>query len=143
MNRADYRELLDEYFDRREDPLDDERIQQHLAEHPEDLEAFAALRAMLGGLEPEPVPALRFPVARRWPFWLAAGLLLTGGGLGLVLQRPAGPAGPATPEFRVLASSLTEHTAPCVAALSYCTREVLVQTDTTRLEIVERHSILR
>lgn len=63
--------FLQEPFDRGVDPLDDDATRAWLQQHPEQLQAFAALRATLREVADLP-PQLRWPRWRR-PLWLLAG----------------------------------------------------------------------
>lgn len=136
MNHADYERRLHECLDRREDPLDDARVQQYLLAHPEALETFAGQQHLLATLAPHRASP-RVPSRHRWPWLLAAAAAVAAAA---VLAMP----GASTALDRhLLDGSLTERTAPCAATLSWRTREVLVQTPTTTLEIVEQGSIRR
>lgn len=136
MNHADYERRLHECLDRREDPLDDARVQQYLLQHPEAVEEFADRQHLLATLAPHRASP-RVPTGHRWPWLLAAAAAVAAAA---VLAMPGTTA---APSHQLLDGSLTERTAPCAATLSWRTREVLVQTPTTTLEIVEQGSIRR
>lgn len=70
MNRA-LPAFLQELFDRGVDPLDDPRARAWLEQHPEQLPAFASLRALVREVRAVP-PAMTWP-RRRWPLWLMTG----------------------------------------------------------------------
>lgn len=145
MNYAEFQDLVQDCFDRRIDPLDEARVARYLDAHPEALEAFAAQRQWLSAL-----PARPSAVLRRQPFWpwLAAAALLLAGVAVLRTapgNQPIPPRSPVidTARLRILESSLSEQTSLCGATLTWRAREVLLDTPTTRLEIVEQGSIRR
>jgi len=63
--------FLQELFDRGIDPLEDAAARAWLEQHPDHLQAFASLRALLHEVGEVP-PVMTWP-RRRWPFWVAAG----------------------------------------------------------------------
>lgn len=133
MNQHSFHTAVQECFDARLDPLDDARVRDYLDAHPEALEAFAATRALL-----QAMPAVRLPARQpRWPWLLlAAGVLA---GASLLWPTPAAEA----PRGRILDASLTEQLAPVGVAVRWQTREVLLHTPNTRLEVIEQGSSRR
>jgi len=133
MHADDFDRALQRCFDLRTDPLDDPELAGHLLAHPEALAEFAQLRALLRA-----APEVTAPVRRRWPLPLLAAAALVA--LAATALWPARVEATAPASWRVLTSSLTEQRAPAGAAFAWQTREVLVQTDRTRLEVVEQWS---
>ena len=135
MNETEFTTELHACLDARRDPLDDAALCAWLAEHPEHLEAFAALRQRLAAL-PAATPvadAVRTP---------RAGLLLAGAAaIAALLLAVAWPSPePALPSVRgILAASLEEQRPRAGAAVSYTVRQawsiapdVVLETHETR-----------
>jgi hypothetical protein len=136
MTPAEFQERLHACLDARIDPLDDTALCAHLAEHPDDLERFAALRQRLLAM---PALGAARPVRVRWPLVLATAAAAT---LAVVLAQPtqAPSDGAAIAPGRVLAASLEELRPRAHAAVSFTVHQVLAATPTTRLETYELRS---
>lgn len=133
MNSAAFHARVQECFDARIDPLDDDRVCAFLDAHPEHLPAFAELRACLAA-----VPSLDEPVMprprRRLP-WL---LFVTSAAAVLAVVSTRSDA-PPRPPSRILATSMRELRPRANAAASFEVRQVIA-SPSTRLEIFERRT---
>lgn len=150
MNEREFTAAVQAAFDARRDPLDEPAIAEHLLAHPEALPAVAAQRALLRELGPlgecgplgevgdiaagalaDAAPATR--PRRRWR--ALAAVLPAAFALGFVLAPPHAVGGP-----RILEATLAEQRPPAGAAFHWRLRQVLIDSPTTRLELVEQAS---
>ncbi|MBL8732261.1 MAG: hypothetical protein JNN13_07815 [Planctomycetes bacterium] len=114
--------FLQESFDRGVDPLDDEATRVWLQQHPEHLQAFAALRATLREVADLP-PQMRWP--RRWrPLWFLAGAAALLVAAWLAASSPAVTVLPRplfAPRAAVLSITTTERIADGTRAFAFAT----------------------
>jgi ferric-dicitrate binding protein FerR (iron transport regulator) len=138
MNETDFATRLHACLDARRDPLDDQALCAWLAEHPEQLEAFAALRQRLAAL-PAAVPAAR---SHRRP--RAALRLAVAAGIAAAVLAVAWPRSEPLPPVRgILAASLEERQPRAGAAVSFTVRQGWPLAPGVVLETYETRSQLR
>ncbi|HEX6810679.1 MAG TPA: hypothetical protein VF384_03555 [Planctomycetota bacterium] len=141
MNETEFATALHACLDARRDPLDDAALCSWLAEHPEQLESFAALRQRLAAL-PAAAPVAPVARARRRPttLQLAGAAVLAAGVLAVAWPRPE----PALPPVRgILAASLEEQRPLAGAAVSFTLRQGWRIAPGAVLETYETRSQLR
>ncbi len=156
MNNDAFQERLQEHFDQRVDPLDDEQVVAFLNEHPEWLPRLAALRADVRTLAARPIGArptgalptgalptgaLPTRTRRRW-FARAAGGAAAVAAVLLVWIATATPRAPRS-AGRIVAASLTELRPRSHLAANFVVSERLLTTATTRLETYTHRSEAR
>lgn len=136
MTPAEIDLRLQALLDARLDPLDDPMYCAHLAEHPEQLEAFALLRERLAVL-PLLAPPVAEPTPPRWRWPVALGGLAAAVALAVVgtWAMLATPTMVATSHGRVLAASLQEIRPTLGAAAGARARTVLLDRADAKLEV--------
>ena len=139
MNETEFTTALHACLDARRDPLDDDALCTWLADHPEQLAAFAALRQALGAL-PHAAPArrrARLPTSLRLAI---AAALVAAAALAVTWPAPA----VAPPPIRgILAASLEEVRPRADAAVSFTVRQGWQVAPDTIFETWETRSARR
>jgi hypothetical protein len=103
MDSERFWEWANSLLDQRRDPLEDERLREHLAEHPADLDALLSLRTDLARIEPR-----REPVRRRRAAAIAALTCVMLASIGAVwFLRPTSNSSPLLSSSRVIDFTLT------------------------------------
>ena len=138
MNRAEFHTRLHECLDARRDPLDDPQLGAFLADHPDELEGFVALRERLAALPlfaaPLPAPVRTW---RRAAPWLLAGVIAAAALLTVWWSTPTAAAAPLG---RVLAASLVPIRPTLAATATSHARMVLLTQKDAHLEVFTRWS---
>ncbi len=151
MNETEFAAALHACLDAHRDPLDDPALCTWLAEHPEQLPAFAALRELLAALPAMTLPAVTLPAVslpavtpdprihrgRRAPLRLAGAAAIAAAVLVVAWPRPA-PA--SVPVRGILAATLEEHHPSAGAAVSFTLRQGWNITPGSVLETYEMRS---
>jgi hypothetical protein len=141
MNETEFTTALHACLDARRDPLDDDALCTWLADHPEQLAAFAALRQSLGAL-PHAAPAHRrraHPTATALCLAIVAAVAAAAA---LAVLWPA-PAVAPPPTRGILAASLEEVRPRAGAAVSFTVRQGWQVAPDTTFETWETRSARR
>lgn len=137
MDQAEFEDRLHELLDARHDPLADPQCADFLAEHPQQLDAYARLCercAVLPWAVPEPAGRPRWRRPLPW-------LLLAGAAVAAITLPPGVPAAAAPPAAgRVLAASQQPIRATLQPVATVRARSVLLAGPDAHLETFEQWS---